>query len=99
MFLRHVRDRNLTRRQARELHDLFRQDVREGAWTLLPVTSETLRDVEDRLRRLRKSDVFLRAGDAIHLSSARQAGFRVIWTNDRHLLAAAPRFGLRGRSA
>jgi hypothetical protein len=30
--------------------------------------------------------------------SARDAGFSEIWSNDRHLLAAARHFGLRGRS-
>jgi predicted nucleic acid-binding protein len=39
----------------------------------------------------------LRAGDAIHIVSAVEAGFNEIWTNDRHLLAAAAHFGLKGR--
>jgi predicted nucleic acid-binding protein len=42
--------------------------------------------------------VFLRSGDAIHLVNASQAGFPEVWTNDRHLLSAAPHFGLAGRS-
>jgi predicted nucleic acid-binding protein len=40
----------------------------------------------------------LRAGDAIHLASARHEGFSEIWTNDRHMLKAASHFGLAGRS-
>jgi predicted nucleic acid-binding protein len=42
---------------------------------------------------------FIRAGDAIHIVSAMDAGFREIWTNDRHLLSAAAQFGIRGRQA
>ena len=42
--------------------------------------------------------IFLRAGDAVHLMTAVDAGFKEVWTNDRHMLAAASSFGLRGRS-
>lgn len=41
---------------------------------------------------------YLRAADAVHLVSALEAGFTEIWSNDRHLLAAAAYFGLQGRS-
>jgi predicted nucleic acid-binding protein len=98
VLLRHQRERALTRKQARTLHDLFLGDIREGLWNLVPVSSDILEEAEARLRRLRASDLFLRAGDAIHLTSARSAGFKSVWTGDRHLLRAAPRFGLRGRS-
>lgn len=40
----------------------------------------------------------LRASDAIHLATAMQEAEPEIWTNDRHLLAAAPHVGLAGRS-
>ena len=33
-----------------------------------------------------------------HLVTAADSGFTEIWTNDRHMLAAAPHFGLAGRS-
>jgi predicted nucleic acid-binding protein len=95
---RHVRERSLTRRQANALHDLFLEDERTGVWSLVPVSSDLLAEVEDRLRSFRAHGLFLRAGDAVHLTSASRAGFRTLWTNDRHMLRAAPRFGLRGRS-
>jgi len=42
--------------------------------------------------------VFLRAADAIHLATAAEAGFRVVYSNDAHLLAAASHFGIEGKN-
>lgn len=97
IFQRHVRERGLTRRQAARLRRLFLADVRSGVWNLISVSDAVLEAVQRKVRRLPDS-VFLRAGDAVHLVSASQAGFHEFWTNDRHLLAAARHFGLAGRS-
>lgn len=43
-------------------------------------------------------EIFLRTADAVHLTTAQELGERDVWTNDRHVLAAAPYFGLTGRS-
>lgn len=61
------------------------------------MTQYLLRQVEILTRTLPR-EVFLRAGDAIQIVPAVEAGFNEIWTNDRHLLAAADHFGLKGRS-
>ena len=53
------------------------------------------------LRNYRKGEPVFEEGstaDAVHLATAREVGEREVWTNDRHMLAAASFFGLTGRS-
>lgn len=94
---RRIREGELTHRQGQELCDIFRAHVDEGVWTLVPLSDHLLWDLSQILLGLGPG-VFVRAGDAIHLISARQHGFREVWTNDRHMLSAASQFGLKGRS-
>ena len=93
----HVREGSLTTRQARMLHDLFLEDVASGVWTLLPVSRRHPR--ERRGEAPPAPTDLLRAGDALHLTTTAMAGFTEVWSSDRHLLAAARAFSLRGRSA
>ena len=95
---RRYRERQLTRKQARELTAAFRSHVEAGTWTLIPLSESLLWDVHEALRTL-SAAVFIRAGDATHLVSARSAGFSEIWTNDRHMLDASRHFHLEGKSA
>jgi len=44
------------------------------------------------------SDQFLRSFDAIHLTCASEQGFPEIYSNDKHLLTAAPLFNLAGKN-
>ncbi len=97
VFLRHVREGSLTRKQANQLQDLFREDVGSGVWLLLSVSNRVLYRVGKVLREIPET-TYLRAGDAVHLVTALDSGFGEIWSNDRHMLKAAPRFGLKGRS-
>jgi predicted nucleic acid-binding protein len=73
----------------------FEEDERNGVWRWLPVSSPLIRRVCDSIRNLPQNQ-FLRAADAVHLECARLHGFAEVYTNDRHMLSAAPHFGLRG---
>ncbi len=97
VFHRQIREGLLTAQQALRLRSLFLDDLNNDVWLLLPVSDHLLHRVETLMRSL-PSKAYVRAGDAIHLASAREAGFTEIWSNDRHLLAAAAHFGLHGRS-
>jgi hypothetical protein len=39
-----------------------------------------------------------RAADASHLATAAESGFRIIYSNDAHLLAAARHFGVEAKN-
>ena len=80
-----------------ELHRAFRADLAKGLWLLSPCSEEILRRVDEVVQKLPPT-ILIRAGDAIHLVTARQAGLPDVWTNDRRLLAAAPYFDVQGHS-
>lgn len=69
----------------------------EGFWTLIPVRESLLRRA-GAIVLASPPGIFLRAGDAVHLTTAKDLGEKEVWTNDRHMLAAAESFGLIGRS-
>jgi predicted nucleic acid-binding protein len=94
---RKIREGGATREDAVVRQDLFLEDVDSGAITALPLTERLLRRVESVTRTLPPT-CFIRTFDAIHLVTAADFGFEDIWTNDRHMLAAASHFKLAGRS-
>jgi predicted nucleic acid-binding protein len=96
-FHRHLREGSLSTTQCRELTRAFLKHVDDGVWTLIPVGEALLKRMSS-LVSAAPAGVHLRAGDAVHLITARDIGEAEIWTNDRHLVAAAPHFGLVGRS-
>lgn len=75
----------------------FDRDEEDELWNWLPLTPALLGSAFLEYRHLPRS-VFLRTADAIHLCCARDAGFDTIYSNDSHLLLAAPHFGLRGEN-
>jgi predicted nucleic acid-binding protein len=97
VFHRHAREGRITPLKCQQLAFSFLQHIDSGSWTLIPVTDRLLRRAA-LLATTAPPTLFLRAGDALHLTTAQELGESEIWTNDRHLLAAAPHFGLAGRS-
>lgn len=94
---RKVREGPATPADAAIRRDLFLEDVDSGVITVVPVSDRLLRRVEAATRELPPS-CYVRTFDALHLVTAADSGFTEIWTNDGHMLAAAPHFGLAGRS-
>lgn len=73
----------------------FHADCLAAAILLLPLTDAILDRVESVFATA-PTTTYLRAADALHLATAAEHGFAEIYSNDKHLLAAAPLFGLRG---
>jgi predicted nucleic acid-binding protein len=73
----------------------FDADVAAGDIRLLALTDAIVDRVES-IFATAPATTCLRAADALHLATAAEHGFAEIYSNDKHLLAAAPLFGLRG---
>jgi predicted nucleic acid-binding protein len=96
VFHRHVREGSLSAEEGQERIDLFRTHVDDGYWELIPVSERLIHKAVTLIRALPRN-LPLRAGDAMHIATALDAGEPELWTNDRHLLAVANHFGLIGR--
>ena len=94
-FHRKLRERVIDRAGLRALLDQFEGECDAGAFQWLPCPRLWLRDCGGPMRVFR-SQMHLRAGDAIHLACAAENGFREIYSNDQHLPVAARHFSLRG---
>jgi predicted nucleic acid-binding protein len=70
--------------------------IKLGAFQWLAQNDDIMRRIRNVYLKL-PAPVFLRGADAIHLATAAEAGFRIIYSNDEHLLAAARHFGIEGR--
>ena len=71
--------------------------INAGAFRWLAQDAEVLMRIRHAYRKLPAS-VFLRGADSIHLATAAEAGFRIIYSNDAHLLSAAKHFSIEGRN-
>jgi predicted nucleic acid-binding protein len=67
-----------------------------GAFRWLAQDQEIFSRIADVYAKL-PATVFLRAADAIHLATAAESGFRIVYSNDVHLRNAAEHFGIEGR--
>lgn len=77
------------------LMEQFETDCSEGAFHWQSLTARLFASMNAVYRGL-PSDTFLRAADALHLLCASSKGFTEVYSHDRHFLAAAHRFGLKG---
>jgi uncharacterized protein len=94
VFQRKFRETAFDARALRELMGQFDDDSRQGLWTWLPFTPELAELTAAAFARLPRT-VSLRAADALHLICAREHGLEAIYTNDRHMAAAARYFRLK----
>lgn len=85
------------RPETRDLSLRFSEHIREGLWKLAPVNEAMLRRTSALIVSA-PADLFIRTADAVYLVTACEIGESDVWTNDRHMLAAASWFGLKGRS-
>ena len=79
------------------LVDQVEAHIKAGAFQWLAQDQEILSRVRHVYRNLPAS-MFLRGADAIHLGTAAEAGFRIVYSNDARLLGAATHFGIEGRN-
>jgi predicted nucleic acid-binding protein len=96
-FHRNLRQGTITAGEFRQIFSQFDHDEENRIWTWFPVNQELLADVVMRFRKL-SSSVCLRSGDALHLACAVEHGFKEIYSNDGHLLAAAKAFKIKGKN-
>ena len=92
---RHYREQRLTAAEVTDAVEDFERDCRSGFWKWLELDNALGSRAFEVIRGLPDS-VFIRAGDALHLACAAAKGFSEVFSNDRHLLKAAPFFGVRG---
>jgi hypothetical protein len=88
---------NLQARSAETVWSQFIADEIAGLWLFLPISRTLVEMSCTRLGAL-PPNVPCRATDALHLTCAAEEGFAEIYSNDRHLLAAAAHFGLTGKN-
>ena len=92
---RKIREGHGTCDQLKAMLAQFQLDCCEGAITLLPLNDSVFERVESFYLTAPATSP-LRAADAMHLACAAEHGFNEVYSNDRHFLAAAPLFGLKG---
>jgi predicted nucleic acid-binding protein len=95
VFHRKLREGGMTPSEYHLLRAQFEADSSNGLWSWLPLGTSL---VDSSIRRLGivQPDLFLRSADTLHLVCAADAGFEEIYSSDKHLLTAAPHFGLNG---
>jgi predicted nucleic acid-binding protein len=96
-FHRKLREAAIRQAAYAALVGQVRAHIEAGAFRWLAQNDDILSRIRQVYEKL-PATVFLRAADAIHLAAAAEAGLRVVYSNDGHLLAAAKHFGLEGKN-
>ncbi len=95
ILLRKRREVGLREEDVNEIQLQVQDDRESGLLTLLPLSDPVMARLESVMAGA-PANTYLRAADALHLACAAEHGFTEVYSNDRHLLAAATLFGLRG---
>jgi len=95
VFHRKWREKSRSLAEFLALIKQFEADCLANLWTWLPMSGAVVNAAAAKYLTL-PDTIFLRSADAIHLACAAEAGFKELYSNDKHLLAAAGRFGLAG---
>lgn len=95
VFHRKMREGAFRQADLRELCDQLEADGEAGLWNWLPVSTAAIQLAAETFRSLPKG-VTLRAGDALHLATARVNEIPKVFSNDVRLLAAARYFEVSG---
>jgi len=91
VFHRKMREGAFGTKDMKELTLQLEADSAAGLWTWLPVSPAVLEVAGSTYRQLPKG-VVLRAGDALHLATARVNEIGNVYSNDARLLSAARYF-------
>jgi len=92
---RACREKRIGKREMEGFYQQFDLDCHAGLFVWQYLTESVMQRLETVFRSA-PSTSFLRAADALHLACAAEYGFEKVYSNDRHLLAAAPLFGVQG---
>ena len=93
VFHRKWREGAFTEREFGEVSAQFVDDCAAGLWTWFSMTDVLIATAAGAITKLSKR-ITIRSADALHLVCARENGLRRVYTNDRHMLLAAPAFGV-----
>jgi predicted nucleic acid-binding protein len=97
-FHRKLREGVISQASYAALLGQMRVHEKAGAFHWLSAGPDIYVGIAEIFARL-PATIFLRAADALHLATAVQAGFRRVYSNDTHLLAAALHFGIEGKNS
>jgi len=90
---RAYREERFSREECDELLSQVEEDYRCEGISRLALSDAVFDHAEYHFPKI-PQETFLRSGDALHLACACLHGFKEIYSHDKHLLLAAPLFGL-----